>query len=94
MGFQEDRWENMHSLSKPRHMTPQIDHLKKNKPCSEGFNTHLWGFQGDRWENVHFKSKPRHVTPQMDHLVKAIPVLRVSTHIYHISKEIHRKMFI
>ena len=27
----------------------------------------------------------------MDHLVKAIPVLRVSTHIYHISKEIHRE---
>ena len=26
----------------------------KNEPCSEGFNTHLWGFQGDRWENVHF----------------------------------------
>ena len=30
--------------SKPRHVTPQIDHLRKNKPCSEGFNTPLWGF--------------------------------------------------
>ena len=27
----------------------------ENKPCSEGFNTHLWGFQEDRWENVHFR---------------------------------------
>ena len=25
---------------------------EKNKPCSEGFNTHLWAFRGDRWENV------------------------------------------
>ena len=84
----------MHSLSKPRHMTPQIDHLKKkNKPCSEGFNTHLWHFQEDRWENTDFLHKPRHVTPQIDHLVKAIPVLRVSTHIYCTSKEIDWRKF-
>ena len=31
----------------------------ESEPCSEGFNTHLWGFQGDRWENIHFLSKPR-----------------------------------
>ena len=56
-----------------------------------GFNTHLWGFQGDRWENVHFESKPRHVTPQINCLRKLIPVLRVSTHLYGVSKEIDGK---
>ena len=35
-------------LSKDRHVTPQVVHLVKNEPCSEGFNRHLWGFQGDR----------------------------------------------
>ena len=34
----------------------------KIEPCSEGFNTHVWGFKEVRWENVHFSSKPRHVT--------------------------------
>ena len=29
MGFQGDRWENMHFSSKPRHVTPQIDRLRK-----------------------------------------------------------------
>ena len=48
-----------------------------------------------RWENMFiFQSKPRHVTPQIDHLRKTIPVLRVSTHIYGISKDIGGKMFI
>ena len=75
-------------------MTPQIDRLGKNKPCIEGFNTHLWGFSGDRWENIHFQSKPRHVTPQIDHLGKTSTVLRVSTHIYGVSQEIDGKMFI
>ena len=60
----------------------------ENGPCSEGFNTHLWGFQEDRWENIYFLSKPRHVTPQIDCLGKRNPVLRVSTHIYGVSKEI------
>ena len=27
------------------------NHLQKIEPCSEGFNTHLWGFQWDRWKN-------------------------------------------
>ena len=36
--------ENIHFLSKPRHVMPQINCLEKNKPCYEGFNTHLWGF--------------------------------------------------
>ena len=133
-GFQGDRWENVHFLSKPRHVTPQIDCLRKTspvlrvsthiygvskeidgkafifrvnlgmwplnwsswkiRPCSEGFNTHLWGLQGDRWENIHFLSKPRHVTPRIDCLRKTSPVLRVSTHIYGVSKEIDGKTFI
>ena len=59
-----------------------------------GFNTHLWGFQGDRLENIHFESKPRRVTPQIDHVRKTSPVLRVSTHIYGVSKEIDGKTFI
>ena len=74
-------------------MTPQIDCLR-SKPCSEGFNTHLLHFQGDTQENVHLESKPRHVTPQIDHLGKTIPVLRVSTHIYGVSKKIDGKTFI
>ena len=41
-----------------------------------------------------FQSKPRHVTPQIDCLRKTSPVLRVSTHIYGVSKEIDWKMFI
>ena len=44
--------------------------------------------------NVHFSTKPRHVTPQINHLRKTSPVLRVSTHIYGVSKDIGGKMFI
>ena len=66
----------------------------KNKPCSEGYNTHLWCCTGDRWENIHFQSKPRHVTPQIDRLGKTSPVLRVPTHMYAVSKEIDGKMLI
>ena len=39
------------------------------------------------------QSKPRHVTPQIDHLGKMNTVLRVSTHIYGVSQEIHGKTF-
>ena len=66
----------------------------KSEPCSEGFKTHLWGFSGDRWENVHFEGKPRHVTPQIDCLGKMITVLRVSTHISGVSKDIGGKTLI
>ena len=45
-------------------------------------------------EIVHFSSKPRHVTPQINCLRKMSPVLRVSTNIYGISKEIDGKTFI
>ena len=39
-------------------------------------------------------AKPRHVTPQIDRLGKTSTVLRVSTHIYGVSKEIDGKTFI
>ena len=45
-------------------------------------------------ENVHFESKPRHVTPQINHLRKTSTVLRVSTHIYGVSKDIGGKTLI
>ena len=35
-----------------------------------------------------------HVTPQIEHLGKTSSLLRVSTHIYGVSKEIDGKMFI
>ena len=38
-----------------------------------------------------FSSKPRHVTPRIDHLRKMSTVLRVSTDIYGVSKEIDGK---
>ena len=31
-----------------------LDIMKIFEPCSEDFNTHLWGFQGDRWETFMF----------------------------------------
>ena len=42
----------------------------------------------------HSYCKLRHVTPQIDHLGKWSPVLRVSTHIYGVSKKIDGKTFI
>ena len=41
-----------------------------------------------------FSSKPRHVTPQINSLGETSTVLRVSTHIYEVSKEIDGKTFI
>ena len=40
-----------------------------------------------------FQSKPRHVASQIEHLRKTSPTLRVSTHMYGVSKEIEGKMF-
>ena len=51
-------------------------------------------FQGQRWENIHFPTKPRHVTPQIDCLGEMSTVLRVSTHIYGVSKDIGGTTFI
>ena len=44
--------------------------------------------------NHSFTSKPRHVPPQINCLGKTSPVLRISTHMYVLSKEIDGKMFI
>ena len=87
-GFQGDRLQKfIESLG----MWP-LKLLYINKPCSEGFNTHFWGFLIDRWyfQNVHWISSKfgRHVTSQIDCLAKTSPVLRVSTLIYGVSKEI------
>ena len=43
---------------------------------------------------MNFSTKPRHVTPQIDCLGEMSTVLRVSTHIYGVSKDIGGKMFI
>ena len=75
-------------------MTPQIDRLRKKEHCSKGFNTHLWGFQEHRWENINFSTKPRHVNPQINRLGETSTVLRASTHIYGVAKDIGGKMFI
>ena len=37
-----DRWENVHFSSKPRHVTPQIDHLRKSSPLLR-VSTHIYG---------------------------------------------------
>ena len=70
-------------------MWPSNWSSQKNKPCSESFNTHLWGFSGNRWENIHFSVNPRHVIPQIDFntylwdLRKTSPVLRgFNTHLW------------
>ena len=40
--------------SKPRHVTPQMDHLGKQTLILR-VSTHIYsGFQGHRWENIHF----------------------------------------
>ena len=75
-------------------MRPLKSIISKNKPSSDVFNTHFWGFSGDRWEIIHFSSKPRHVTPQINHFGKMSPVLKVSTHMYGVSKKIDGKTFI
>ena len=40
---------------------------------------------------MNFSTKPRHVTPQIDRLGEMSTVLRVSTHIYGVSKDIGGK---
>ena len=41
-GFQQDRWEDMHVESKPRHVTPQIDCLRKSSPILS-VSAHIYG---------------------------------------------------
>ena len=45
-GFSGDRWENIHVQSKPRHVTPQIDCLRKMNPVLR-FSTHFSGVSKD-----------------------------------------------
>ena len=42
MGFSGDRWENIHFEGKPRHVTPQIDHLGKTSTVLR-VSTHIYG---------------------------------------------------
>ena len=41
-GFWEDRWENIHFSRKPRHVTPQIDRLRKMSTVLR-VSTHIYG---------------------------------------------------
>ena len=67
-GFQEDRWKMFIFLSKPRHVTPQINCLEKSSPVLR-VSTHInGGFKEIDWKTCSFLSKPRHVTPQINHL--------------------------
>ena len=75
-------------------MWPLKSIISENRALFWGFNTHLWGFQGDRWENIYFESKHMHVTCEINSLGKMRPVLRISRHIYVVSKKIDGKMFI
>ena len=40
--FQGHRWENIHFSTKPRHVTPQIDHLGKTSTVLR-VPTHIYG---------------------------------------------------
>ena len=94
MGFLRRYMGNIHFSSKPRHVTPQIDHLRKTSPVLR-VSTHTYGVSKEiHGKTFIFQSKPRHVTPQIDFLRTTNPVLRISTHIYGISQEIDRKSFI
>ena len=80
--------------SKPRHVTPQIDCLRKMSSVLR-ISKHIYGVsQGDRWEYIHFSTKPRHVTPQINPLGKMSTVLSISKDIYGVSEEIDGKTFI
>ena len=86
--------ENVHFSSKPRHVTPQIYHLRKMSPVLR-VSTHIYMVSKEIDGKMFiFRANLRHVTPQIYHLGKMSPVLRVSTHIYGVSKEIDGKMLI
>ena len=87
-------WENVHFSTKPWHVTPQIDRLRKTSPALR-VSTHIYGVSQEiDGKTFIFQTKPRHVTPQINCLRKRSPVLRVSPHIYGVSKDIWGKMFI
>ena len=93
--FQGHRWENIaHFSTKPRHVTPQIDCLRKMSPVLR-VSIHIYGvFEEIDGKTFIFQRKHMHVTPQIDCLRKMSPVLRVSIHIYGVSKEKDGKTFI
>ena len=64
-------------FSKPRHVTPQIDHVRKLSHVVR-VSTHIYGVSKEKDGNIFF-SKPRHVTLQIDQVRKMSPVLKVST---------------
>ena len=76
--------EKVHFLSKPRHVTPQIDHLTKMSFVLR-VSTHIYSISKEIDGKTFILSKPRHVTPQIGHLRKTSPVLRVPTHISGVS---------
>ena len=80
--FQVDRWKNIHFSTKPRHVTPQINCLRKTSPVLM-VSTHIYGVS----KEIDGKTLIFQVNIGMW-------VLRVWTHIYGISQEIDVKMFI
>ena len=67
--------------SKPRHVTPQVNRLRKMSPVLM-VPTHIYGiFKEIDGKMFNFWCKPRHLTPEINCLRKTILVLRVSIHI-------------
>ena len=73
-----------------------IDALNTTMPTARFRSPHQWSMDAlyTAIPTASLWSKPRHVTPQINHLREMSPVLRVSTHISRVSKEIDGKMFI
>ena len=94
MGFLKRYMGNINFLSKPSHVTPQIDHLGKASPVLR-VSTHIYGVSKEiDGKTLIFQVNLGHVSPQIDRLRKMNPLLMVTTHISGISKEIDGKMFI
>ena len=90
--FSRTNGKIVHFLTKPRHVTHQIDCLGKTNTVLRVSTLQLLWFPRDiGGKTFIFQGKPRHVTPQIDHLGKTNTVLRVSTHIYGVSQEIDGK---
>ena len=94
MGFQGDRWKNIHSESKPRHVIPQINCLVKTSPVLR-VSIHINGVS----KQIEGKTFILRVNLGMWPLKFIVsensgPVLWVSTHIYGVTKEIDGKTFI
>ena len=88
--------ENIHFfLSKPRHVTPQIDRLGKIMSLVLRVSTHIHGVSKEiDGKTFILQLNLGMWPPQIDHLGKQALLSRVSTHIYGVSKEIDGKLFI